>query len=291
MFADDTKIYQAILDSNDVHLTDLRTDLNQLQEWSDIMQMRFHPDKCKTMHFGNHNPNRIYTMKKSDGSSHTLETVEEEKDLGVTIDKGLSFSKHIQAQINKANRVLGALKHTFSAIDQTSFPYLYKSLIRPHLEYASVIWSPKFKSDRDAIEKVQKRATRLVSGISQLPYEQRLRILGLPTLQYRRKRADIVQTFKIIKGIDSVQYTRECQVCGNSMFKPALSTHTRGHSLKLQIQHQQGARKHFLPARVSSNWNKLSQDTVNSDTVTTFKTRLEREWSSHRDKYYYHFTY
>ena len=168
---------------------------------------------------------------------------------------------------------------------------LYKSIVRPHLEYASVVWSPKLKRDKDALEQVQRRATRLVSGISHLSYPERLRHLNLPTLDFRRQRTDVIQVFKILKGFDQVAYSRECNTCGNSLFKPTRSTTTRGHSLKLQVQHQTGQRKSFFAARVTPTWNRLSQDTVDAPNPETFKFRLGKEWENHPDKFNYRFSY
>lgn len=189
-------------------------------------------------------------MLSSNGTPHPLLIATEEKDLGVIIDNKLKFPQHIQAQVNKANRIPGALKHTFLALDKTAFLYLYKSLIRPHLEYASVIWSPTLKRDKDMPEQVQQRATRLVQGLSHLSYSERLASLEIPTLQFRRLRADIIQTFKVLKSIDNVNHSRECSSCGKAMFQPARITTTRGHidNLKVQIHHQLGPRKGCLPA-------------------------------------------
>ena len=77
------------------------------------------------------------------------------------------------------------------------FLSLYKSLVRPHLEYASVIWSPLYKKDKITLENVQLRATRLVSALKRLSYPERLEHIGLPTLEYQWERANVVQVFKI----------------------------------------------------------------------------------------------
>ncbi len=82
------------------------------------------------------------------------------------------------------------------------FLTLYKSIVRPHLENASVIWTPYLKKDKIATENVQRRATRMVMDLTSLPYHERLKILGLPTLEYRRLRADMIQVYKILNGID-----------------------------------------------------------------------------------------
>jgi len=230
-------------------------------------------------------------MKTTDEDEHVLEVVSEEKDLGVTIDKKLTFSKHVTNQVNKANKIIGAIRYTFATIDSNNFLPLYKSIVRPHLEYATVICGPKLKRDRDTLEQVQRRATRLVSGLSHLSYPERLRNLNLPTLEFRRQRTDVIETFKILNGFDKVNYKRECGSCGNSLFKTSLSRTTRGHRQKLQVQHQPGPRKSFFAARVTQAWNRLSKDTIEAPSVESFKYRLGKEWENHPDKFNYRFSY
>ena len=106
------------------------------------------------MHLGKHNPNTKYTLHIDDGTLHEITQTSEEKYVGVTIDDKLIYSRHIQIQVNKANSTVGLIRHTFKHLHKESFLYLYKSLVRPHLEYASVIWSPKINKRQDSIEKV-----------------------------------------------------------------------------------------------------------------------------------------
>lgn len=126
------------------------------------------------MYLGQNNPCHSYSMITGKGTPHMLLVTDEEKDLGVIMDHRLRFSKHVQAQVNKANRVLGAIKHTFSVINKTVFLCLYKTLIRLHLEYVSVVWCPRLKRDKDTTERVQHWATRMVEGPSHLSYSERL---------------------------------------------------------------------------------------------------------------------
>ena len=142
------------------------------------------------------------------------------------IDDNLIFSRHIQTQVNKANNAMGLIRHTFTHLDKESFLYLYKSLVRTHLEYASAIWSPKIKKHQDNIEKVQSRDTRLLPETSHLSYADRLLTLGLPTLKYRREITDVIQLFKITHGFDTVIISSTCPICNNPMFKPSLVIHT-----------------------------------------------------------------
>ena len=91
---------------------------------------------------------------------YTLEQVTEEKDLGIIINNELKFHKHRAMVIKKANRILDLIKKSFVNLDTKSLPLLYKSLVRPHLEYGNIIWGPHYKEDQKALEKVQKRATQ-----------------------------------------------------------------------------------------------------------------------------------
>ena len=136
----------------------------------------------------------------------------------------LSFGEHISSKILIANRDLGLIFRTFTYMDKDMFLNLFKSLVRPHLEYATSVWTPQFKKDMIAIENVQRRATRLLPCLTCLKgktYCERLKFLGLPTLEYRRERADMVQVYKILNEIDKVNK--------NKLFTMSQSTGTRRH--------------------------------------------------------------
>ena len=103
---------------------------------------------------------------------------------------------------------LGVVKKCFKHLDQESFPVLYKSYVRPHLETCAQAWSPYFKKDIDILEKTQRRATKLIPSLKHLPYEERLRKLNLMPLVQRRLRGDLIETFKFMKGINKVHFSR-----------------------------------------------------------------------------------
>lgn len=289
LYADDTKIYSAI--TSESSIDSLKLDLRKLENWANLMQMKFHPAKCKVMHLGKNNPRVTYQMKTSNGNYHTLEETELEKDLGVQVDSKLKFSQHVQTKVNKANKVLGCLKHTFKYMNKDIFLMLYKSLVRPHLEYASCIWSPQLKRDQDAIERVQRRATKLVPELKNLSYPHRLQQLGLPTLMHRRRRADMLETYRIMNNQHSINTHCHCSTCPNKqMLQLSTNTHTRGHKYKLQTHLATGARKQFFATRVTADWNNLNESTVTAENVNTFKSRLEKDWSS-KDQFSYTFSY
>ena len=147
LFADDAKIYQIV--SSLTEVAQLQDILDNSVDWALVWKMFFNlRKKCKHMHFGIHDMNQTYTMKK-DQEDVSIEKVEAEKDLGVIIDNKLTFSKHIRTKIKVANRNLGLIFRTFTYIhvDKDILLNLFKSIVRPHIEYASSGWSPVFKKD------------------------------------------------------------------------------------------------------------------------------------------------
>ena len=164
--------------------------------------------------------------------------------------------------------------------------------MRPHLEFASVIWSPKLKKEKNLIEQVQRRATRLVPELKGKTYPERLQALQLETLQYRRVRADVLETFRIMSGAHQVNLDTHCHRCpgpGKHMFTKSLSTTTRGHSMKLQAQKSVGIRHSFFSERVLNIWNSLDQDTINSPNINIFKSRINNQLERFCPKFNYTF--
>ena len=222
-FADDTKIYLDMKDENS-HRT-LQEDLNTLCQWSQTWQMLFNPNKCTVLHFGYNNLNYDYQM---DGVN--IKEVEEQKDLGIILHKSLKPSQQCIAAAKKGNKILGMIKRNIHNKSLKILKALYRQLVRPHLEYAIQAWRPWMKKDISLLEKVQRRATKMVRGFEGLTYEQRLRRWHLLPLERRQERGDVIQSFRMIKEIDKVQHP----------FQMLEQRHgTRGHSLKLQQQFSQ----------------------------------------------------
>ena len=129
-----------------------------------------------------------------------MESTDHEKDIGVIIDNKLSFEKYISEKVNKANSVMGVIRRTLEFLDQKTFKLLYTSLVRSHLEYANQVWNPYLKKHIDMLENVQRKSTKLIPGLSNISYEERLKILNLPSLAYRRIRDDMIEMYKILSG-------------------------------------------------------------------------------------------
>ena len=167
MFADDTKCFREIAGPNDQGI--LQSDLDQLQKWSKKWLLQFHPEKCKIMTISKlkTHTQRGYTMQ-NEGNIIRLERAEMEKDLGIMVDEQLTFETHINEKINKASRVMGLIRRSFVHLNRGNFKRLYVALVRPHLEFGNIIWSPIRKKDIISLENVQRRATRMIPGLKNL---------------------------------------------------------------------------------------------------------------------------
>ena len=198
LFADDTKLHALIKNTQDALA--LQEDITNMELWSAIWLVNFHPDKCHVLTVGRHQD--ILHVHKYILNGVELEHVFEEKDLGVIIDSELKFEEHIAEKVKKANIVAGLIQRSFSHLNSRVFKTLFGSFVRPLLEYASVVWSPHLKKHINLIERVQRRATKRVEGLENLPYIERLKRLELTTLTFRRLRTDMIEVYKHIHKHD-----------------------------------------------------------------------------------------
>jgi len=151
---------------------------------------------------------------------------------------------------------------------------LYTALVRPHLEYANVVWHPRYKKEIEQLERVQRRAIKLVCSLRHVQYESRLRQMELPSLVYRRYRGDMMEVFKYLRGIYSVRSTE--------LLPRAPVSVLRGHDYKLTKRHcRTHARLSFFSFCVVSSWNSLPSDVVSAPSLNTFKGRLDKYWGHH----------
>ena len=127
-----------------------------------------------------------------------IHSVDSIRDLGIVFDNQLRLGKQVLAVSHKANYGLLCIRRRFRRLNLQSFTKLYKTMTKSIVEYCISVWYPTRKSDSWLIEKVQKRASKFVPYLKCLLYEHRIRCLSLPSLQFRRDRLDLVNTFRII---------------------------------------------------------------------------------------------
>jgi hypothetical protein len=270
LFADDTKVFKPVLNQEDAN--SLQEDLDALHIWSTKWQLPFNESKCKTIHYGRTNPQTKYKIGDTIIGNDT-----EEKDLGVNFDPSLNISRHHDLTTSKANSRLGIIRRTFRQLKPKPFLQLYKTLVRPVIEYCAVVTNPVLKRDEDRLEKIQRRATKLVTGTEGKTYSERLVELKLDSLEHRRKRADVLQVYRIIQGIDDLQYShfftrhqdQRTRSNGQKIFKRQCSTKLRGNAFS---------------QRAISVWNNLPAKVVNVPSLNSCKSALEKHWRYDDDR-------
>lgn len=260
-FADDTKLMGNA--GTTLGIDSLKTDLKSLEEWSEIWQMPVNADKCKIMHIGGSNTKEQYKM----GNVYLAE-VAEEKDLGVFINRDMKVATQCIKSANKANQILGLINRTITCKNKTIITTLYKALVRPHLDYCVQAWRPHYSKDIDKIEKVQRRATRMIDGLKGMTYEERLACLKLTTLETRRARADLIEVYKIINGLDRIQI--------ENLFQRNSRDNTRGHSMQFyKKRFRTDFGKFKFSNRVVTDWNKLPECAVRAKSLNVFKNQVD----------------
>ena len=265
-FADDTKVGNKI--TSRVEHQQLQACLDKLVDWSDKWCMSFNTDKCKILHVGRNNPAYSYSM-----NGIPLVVTEQERDIGVIISNNLRPSAQCAEAVRRASGILTQVSRSFLYRDKKIFLQLYKQFIRCHLEFAIPAWAPWTVADMEMMEKVQKRAINMIAGLQGRTYEEKLRELGMSTLHERRVKYDMVQTYKIIMGIDKVDYSIWFSLVGQTQHM--LTRNTSYAKNIISYRPRTEIRKNFFSNRVVRTWNALPTELKEARNLNVFKQKLK----------------
>ena len=264
LFADDTKLSG---EASTVEQREcLQEDINSLHEWAQKWQMQFNADKCSILHMGRNNVNHPYEL-----GERTLQSSRCEKDVGVLMQDDGKFGDHCSKVAKKCNMIMGQIKRSFSYKTPEIMLNIYKTYILPHLTYCSVIWRPYLKKDIAILESVQRRFTKMIQGMGQMTYEERLSALKLSTVEDRGRKDDLVQTYRILNDIDVIG----CDLFTKVRDEHSLNTRSSKKENLSKEKTNLNLRKNFLSNRVVTDWNHLPQEVQTARSLATFKSMLE----------------
>jgi Reverse transcriptase (RNA-dependent DNA polymerase)/Endonuclease-reverse transcriptase len=265
-FADDTKVGSKV--HTDADRARLQSVLDRLCDWTSEWAMKFNVQKCKVMHFGKKNPKFAYTME-----GVQLDDVTEERDIGITVTDNLKPAKQCAKAATTARAVLGQISRAFHFRDKNTFVKLYKTYVRPHLEFCTPAWSPWTKHDIECLEKVQNKMVNMISGLTGRNYEEKLAEIGLDTLEKRRTEFDICMAHKIMHGNGDLNPDLWFD-------KMPVGQVTRASADPLNIRPRAGnleLRKNFFSIRVVKQWNSIPSHVKSLSSPEKFKMEL-RKW-------------
>jgi len=157
--------------------------------------MRFNKAKCKVLHLG-----QVISCYQYRLGGEGIESSTAQKDLEMLVDEKLYMSHQCTLTAQQANHILGCIKRRVASRSREVILPLYSALVRPHLEYCVQLWSPQHKKDTDVLERIQRRTTKMIRGLEHLSYEDRLRELGVFSLEKRRLWGDLIAAFQLQRG-------------------------------------------------------------------------------------------
>ncbi|CAM4662815.1 unnamed protein product, partial [Caretta caretta] len=261
-FVDDTKLGGEVdmLEGRDR----VQSDLEKLEDWAKRNLMRFNKDKCRVLHLGRKNPMHCYRL-----GTNWLSGSSAEKYLGITVDEKLDMSQQCALLVKKANGILGCISRSIASRSREMIIPLYSALVRPNLECYVQFWAPHYRMDVDKLERVLQRAMKMIRGLGHMTYEERLRELGLFSLQKRKVRRDLTAAFNYLK--------RSSKEDGARVFSVVADDRTRRNGLKLQGGRSRlDIRKNYFTRRVVKHWNGLPREVVESPSLLVFKAWLDK---------------
>lgn len=263
LFADDCVVYREI--SSNFDTSSLQTDITNIASWCTTWRMDLNTNKCKVLRISRTTqPPANYTL-----NNVTLDTVTSYKYLGIHISSDLSWNHHINYVINNSNRTLGYLRRNFSRAPQAVKLTMYKTLVRPKLEYACSIWDPFQLNLTHSLEMVQNNAARFIlsnyhrtSSVTSMK-----RTLSLQSLESRRKASRLILFHKIFN---------------HPFLKPQFVTTPSYRSARLDHQHKVHVIScrtitfyHSFVPRTSSDWNHLPFDIVSISNHALFSSTVQ----------------
>ncbi len=260
-FADDTKIGRKMVTVKDKERPDAA--LDTLNAWASPWGMEFNIPKYKVMHLGDNNPRHEFVM-----GGQKLATTAEERDKGVAIIENLKPAAQCAKATKTAQTVLGQICRASHYRDRHIFFRLYKQYVRLHLEFSTQARSPWTEADKEILERVQKRAVKMVTGLRETEYKERLKEMGLLTLEERRHQADMHMVHKMLhaeSGMDPEHWFEKASAGEQVTRRAADPFNIKPKYGRLEL------RRNFFSVRVEEDWNKIPAEVKSHSEAARFK--------------------
>ena len=269
MYADDILMFKPIKCIEDYRV--FQKDIDSISDWVNVNYLQFNIQKCKFM---------LVSRKRNRSfqpdlllCGQPLQKVDTYKYLGLLVSSDLSWSEHIDSICSKARRLLGILYRRFYTHSNSDALFqLYLSLVRPHLEYGSSVWSPYRTGEIKALEDVQKFALRICRKSWDQSYQSLLELFEVPTLEDRRIYADLCTMFKIVHNMC---YFPSDILCEHRATRTTRATFGRPPHLHFSCPnfHTTQFQKSFITRSIRA-WNSLPLDLLHSSSLSSFKVNV-----------------
>jgi len=260
LFADDIKLYSCV--ETDGSSSDLDASLNNLISWATKWQLKVNLSKCNVMRIGRNSSLAVY-----DYNSDVIPRVNRVNDLGIVFSTNLDFTEYINSCISKAFSRSFLVFKGFSCRNSTVLSKAFVTYVRPLLEYNTYIWSPNDVGSITKLESVQRRFTKRIPAVAHMSYCDRLKALGLESLEFRRLRYDLVMMYKIVHNLVDLERDALITILPSSVTRNSLLKISKPTSLS-------SARCKFLCVRSINVWNFLSEETRAAPSISRFKNSL-----------------
>lgn len=259
LYADDLKIFSKNRDS-------LQKSLDSISDYSLTWGLVISTQKCFIMHCGPRNPKVTYNLE-----DNIIPTTSLVKDLGITFQEDITFSKHIELTSLKSQKCINMIFRAFKTKSIEVLLRIYTTYIRPLIEYGSEVWSPVTIGLVNCIEKVQRSFTRRLlqrAGLPKMSYVARLNFLSISSLEYRRNVADLVFIHKCLHGNIQVDYSNMFKLC------PSPYSLRESNNYRICLPCKYKSRTSTCASRMINVWNKLPCSLVSTSSSSIFRNEL-----------------
>ena len=275
-FADDLKA--ACIVNNLEDAKEFQYNVDRLNEWTETWAMEFNIKKCKVMHIGKNNPKVTYTM-----NGVPIAETEAEKDLGVWFDSSMKPSLQCEVAAKGANKALSLIGRTFHYRTKRTLLPLYKTIVRPKIDFAVAAWCPWFEKDIECLERVQHRLMRMLSDVKGDCYESKLVDAGLTTLKARRERGDAIEAFKTLHGFNKVNKTDWFLMPATGLERPSTKSNTnvsngvdsKRSDVILRERARTEVRNHSYRLRTARQWYDIPDEVKDAKSINAFKNSYD----------------